>query len=302
MNPIVQLQVGAARARLVPAAGGRISSLQLAVPGDRAVEVLHPYPEDFFDPVRWAKGGIYPLMPFSNRIAQARIRVQGEDVLLSPHPDALPHALHGDAHRLPWALEQHGATRAVMSLDAPASDAWPWHYAGRLEVTLLQSTLRMQLTVRNTSMRVMPAGIGLHPYFRHTPQALLAYGASTVWPPTAEFLATAPRAAGADDIHRPARPLPAGGLTRYVGAWDGTADVDLPRGARLRIEADAALRHLVVHRPDNLAYLCLEPVSHVADGFNLDARGVADTGTRWLAPGQSLSGEICLSLLQGESS
>ncbi len=49
-------------------------------------------------------------------------------------------------------------------------------------------------------------------------------------------------------------------------------------------------QHLVVYRPDNLAYLCLEPVSHVADGFNQAARGVQDTGTRWLAPGESLSG------------
>ena len=302
LTPILQLQAGVARARLVPAAGGRVSSLQLAVPGDGPVDVLHPYPEDFFDPVRWGKGGIYPLMPYSNRIAHARVRVQGEEVVLAAHPDALPHALHGNAHRLPWALERHDANSAVLSLDARPSQDWPWHYNGRLELTLLESELQMQLTIRNASMRVMPAGIGLHPYFRHAPQALLGYRASAVWPPTAEFLATVPRAPVADEVYQPARRLPAGGLTQYVGGWEGTADIDLPRGARLRMQADAVLRHLVVHRPDNLAYLCVEPVSHVADGFNLAARGVADTGTRWLAPGESLSGEMRLLLLQGESS
>ncbi len=300
MNHIIQLEAGAASARLVPAAGGRISSLQLVQPGGGAVDVLHPYPEDFFDPVRWGKGGIYPLMPYSNRIAIARLQVQGEEVLLSPHPDARPHTLHGNAHLLPWTLQRHDAATAVMVLDAAASPAWPWHYTGRLEVALVEAELHMRITVRNASMRVMPAGIGLHPYFHHAPQAVLAYAASTAWPATADFLAGMARAPLANEVHLPARPLPPGGLTRYVSDWDGTADVDLPRGERLRLLADAELRHLVVHRPDNLAYLCLEPVSHVADGFNLAARGVPGTGTRWLAPGESLSGELRLQLLQGE--
>ena len=142
----------------------------------------------------------------------------------------------------------------------------------------------------------MPAGIGLHPYFQHLPQARLGYHAGTVWPPTAEFLASSSRAPNADEVYRPARPLVPGCLTHYVGAWDGRAEVELPPGALLRIEADQLFGHLVVHRPDNLAYLCLEPVSHVADGFNLAAQGVAGTGTCWLAPGESLAGAMRFSL------
>jgi aldose 1-epimerase len=301
MNDIVQLQAGVARARLVPGAGGRVASLRLGGVGAAAVDVLHPYPEDFVDPVHWAKGGIYPLMPYSNRIAHARVRVQGEEVLLQPHPDAVPHTLHGNAHLLPWRLDRYDTASAVMSLDAAASAAWPWHYTGRLEITLTESELRMHISIRNAGMRVMPAGVGLHPYFRHEPQALLAYHAVTVWPPTAALLAGAARAPTPDEVYQPARPLPAGGLTHYVGGWDGLADVDLPRGARVRMQADAVLQHLVVFRPDSLAYLCLEPVSHVADGFNQAARGVPDTGTHWLAPGESLSAGLRLLLLQGES-
>jgi aldose 1-epimerase len=301
MSDILELQAGVARARLAPGAGGRITALRLGGPGGATVDVLHPYPEDFFDPVRWGKGGIYPLMPYSNRIAHARVRVRGEDVLLEPHPDAVPHTLHGNAHLLPWRLERHDASAAVMSLDAAPSPAWPWHYTGRLEITLAESELQMRISVRNAGMRVMPAGVGLHPYFPHEPQALLAYRASSVWPPTPEFFGGVARAPAADEVYQPARALPAGGLTHYVGGWDGTADLDLPRGARVRLQADAMLQHLVVHRPDNLAYLCLEPVSHVADGFNQAARGVPDTGTRWVAPGESLSAGMRLLLLKGAS-
>ena len=302
MNAIVPLQSGAARARLVPAAGGRVSALQLQAPDGRLVDVLHPYPEDFSDPVRWGKGGIYPLLPYSNRIAQARVRVQGEEVRLQPHPDALPHTLHGTAHLQPWSLEQHDDATAVLLLDAAPSPAWPWRYTGRLEIALTPGALRMRIAIRNAGMRVMPAGIGLHPYFRHDPGARLAYGASTRWSCTPDFLAAEARPLAADEVFLPARVLPAGGLTHYIGGWDGRADIDLPGGARLRIQADPVFGHLVVHRPDNLAYLCLEPVSHVADGFNLAARGVAGTGTRLLAPGETLAGEMQFQLLNGESS
>ena len=80
MNRVVQLSAGAASLRLLPHAGGRVSALRLAQPRGSALDVLHPYPEDFFDPIHWAKGGIYPLMPYSNRIANASLLVDGKAV------------------------------------------------------------------------------------------------------------------------------------------------------------------------------------------------------------------------------
>ena len=85
-------------------------------------------------------------------------------------------------------------------------------------------------------------------------------------------------------------------MTDYVGGWDGTAIVDLPQGSQLSMRADPVFGHLVVHRPDTPLYLCLEPVSHVADGFNLATHGVADTGTHLLEPGDSMNGEIRFNL------
>ena len=301
MSNIVQLDCAGASARLVPGAGGRISVLRLVRPGGGVVDILHPYPEDFFDPIRWAKGGIYPLMPYSNRIAQATVQVHGEAVALEAHPDAAPHSLHGNAHALAWRLLRSDATSAVMTVDSPASAAWPWHYTARMHVGLMPGELRVAMEIRNTDTRTMPAGIGLHPYFRHRPEALIGYRAGMVWPPNAVFLPGAARPPHADERYAPERPLPAGGLTDYVGGWDGVASVELHDAAgasvRLMIVADPVFGHLVVHRPDNLAYLCLEPVSHVADAFNLAARGVADTGARLIAPGETMGGTIRFQLL-----
>ena len=297
MNRVVQLHAAESSLRLVPAAGGRISSLRLASAGGGAVDILHPYPEDFFDPLRWAKGGIYPLMPYSNRIANATVQVNGKAMALAAHPDAAPHTLHGNAHAQAWQLEASAATSAVMTLDSPASAAWPWHYAGRMRLELSLHALTIRIELRNADTRVMPAGLGMHPYFRHQAASRIAYNATTVWPPTAEFLPGTPRPLQTDEIYLPARALPAGGLTHYVSGWGGTALVDLPEGARLQLSADPVFGHMVVHRPDNMAYLCLEPVSHVADGFNLAARGVPGTGTQLLAPGESMGGVVRMQLM-----
>lgn len=304
MAKTIELRAGQARLRLLPDAGARVASLCLERPWGGVVEVLHPYPEDSFDPIRWAKGGIYPLMPYSNRIANACVLVNGESVHLAPHPDAAPHSLHGNAQAQAWRLKSHTESSAVLALDSPPSPAWPWRYAGRIECTLQAGELRMRIELRNLDTRNMPGGIGLHPYFRHRSDARLGYRASTFWPTTPEFLPLAPRAPLADEKHAPARPLPDGGLTRYISEWDGQLDLDLPHGdaagagARLRIQADPVFSHLVVHRPDNGAYLCVEPVSHVADSFNLAARGVAGTGARLLAPGESMGGEVLFILEQ----
>ena len=123
-------------------------------------------------------------------------------------------------------------------------------------------------------------------------------GASAWWLPSPDFLATSARTPASDETYRPARALQPGGLTHYAGGWDGQADVELPDGGYLRIAADPVFSHLVVHRPDNLAYLCLEPVSHVADGFNLADGGMPGTGTVVLQPGESLCGSMRFVLTQ----
>ena len=80
-------------------------------------------------------------------------------------------------------------------------------------------------------------------------------------------------------------------LDHNFQGWSGTARVERP-GADLRIEADPIFRHLVLYVPPGQDHFCLEPASHVADGFNLAARGVEGTGVRVLAPGERLAGAV----------
>ena len=103
---------------------------------------MHPYPEDFFDPIRWAQGGIYLLVPYSNRIAHATLQLNGEAVALEAHPDAAPHTLHGNAQAQAWKVLSNDASSAVLVLDSAPSPAWPWRYWARKSWGLPQPACR----------------------------------------------------------------------------------------------------------------------------------------------------------------
>jgi len=290
------LRAGKACAVLRPAAGGRVCSLTLARDGGRTVDVLFPYTAQGVDPLRWAKGGIYPLLPYSNRIANAQLQTPDGVVALSPHPDATPHTLHGPAHGMAWTVQAHDEHSATLTLDHPASAAWPWHFKAEMRVQLSAEALQMDLRLTNLDARSMPAGLGWHPYFLHTPQAPVRYQASHWWHSDASCLAQSARPLQADESFEVARALRDGTMTDYLSGWDGSLTLGLPTGDLLHLQTGPLLSHLVVHRPPQGAYLCIEPVSHVADGFNLAARGVAGTGSVQLARGESISGPMTLRL------
>ena len=131
---------------------------------DRASISCTPYPENHTDLDAWAKGGIYPLIPYSGRIAQARLHVGNDVQVLPAHPDAAPHSLHGDAHRCAWAIESQSNSALQLRLDHAGNHGWPWTYQARLGLQLEPRRLRMDIALINQSTSDMPAGIGLHPY------------------------------------------------------------------------------------------------------------------------------------------
>ena len=65
-------------------------------------------------------------------------------------------------------------------------------------------------------------------------------------------------------------------------------------GPRLSLTATGALTHLVIHRPREAPYLCLEPVSHVPNAVHLQAAGLAteELGLALLQPGESLVAQM----------
>lgn len=294
---MLTLRAGRAVAHLLPDCGARVASLTLAAPQRDAVELLVPYALADVDPSNWPKAGMFPLLPYSNRIGHAALRVGSKTFRLPPHPLAYPHTLHGNGHLQPWQVQANSQNGAVFRLDSPASSSWPWRYRAIIRYALSQAQLQVHVGLCNTDDRPMPAGIGLHPYFRYVPAGEVGYRADCIWPTNTHQLVDPRRALQAGESGAPPRPLPSGSLTRHLSHWDGAATWRCSPDQDAVLQADPLFGHLVVHRPDSPRYLCLEPVSHVANGFNLADSGVAGTGTRMLAPGESMGGRVRIALL-----
>lgn len=278
------LRAGALEATLSPTEGGRLATFRdlSATPARDLVVPLRAWP---VEPRRWPKGGAYPLIPYSNRIAAGRLRHAGCTWPVEPHPDSAPHSLHGTAHLRAWTVEASDRASAVLTLSAEPDGDWPWPYLARQSFALTPESLRVELSIRNRGAESAPVGLGWHPYLPWSPDVRIRHDAQRRWLHDEDYLATGERAP-ADAVED---------RTCYLSNWTGL-EVGYPGGHCVHVAAAPALSHLVLHRPDDDAYLCVEPVSHVANGFNLAAEGVAGTGTRLLEPGASFSAWIEIGL------
>lgn len=270
--------------RLAPQWGGRIAELSVA-----GMDLLIPLRSNTFDPMAWPKAGAYPLMPYSNRLRNARLRVATRTYELPAHPAAHPHTLHGVGHTQAWQVAH--CTRCQVTLTCTyTGEHWPWPIQMEQSYELSEEQLTMRLRVHNAGRDPMPAGLGLHPYFKRHPGMRVCLKARRDWQLDADYLSTgvartvnAPLVLESDhNTHT---------VAHYLSEWDRHLQIDYVHG-QLALQASEVLTHFVVFSPQSASYLCLEPVSHLADAFNSPAEAWPQTGTRLLAPGEALEGTL----------
>jgi aldose 1-epimerase len=284
---LVRLRHGPLELDLCPEIGGCITLLRHG-----GHDLMRPATAQFFAERDPREAATFPLVPFSNRIADARFAFQGAVYQLARNFPPEPHAIHGQGWQHAWTVREASATAAVLEL-ALRLDGTPFDYRARQSFALSGQGLTVTLEIANAGAGPMPAGLGLHAYYIRSPAATLRTRLDQVWradarklpaervplPPAWDF-SQAPRVATLE-------------MDNCFDGWDGRAALTWPeRDLRLSVTADPLFGHLVIYIPPGQDYFCVEPVSHVNDGFNLAARGVADTGVRVLAPGEQLSGAI----------
>ena len=289
MTDAVALAAGAARVVIAPATGGALASFALS-----DIDILRPT-----SPGSGVRAhACYPLVPYSNRIANARLTLDGETYALARNFGDHPHSIHGVGWQRPWAVAAHDATSARLELEhlAGGSDAsaWPWPFRATqsfaLRADATGATLTLRLTLANTGNAAFPFGLGWHPFFVRSNATRLGFRAHGVWKTDATQLPTsfAPSLPGGP-FEPPRNPGPAL-IDNVFAGWDGTAALDDPeRGIAVTLAADRAASFLVVYAPERSAFLALEPVTHMTDAFNRAARGERGTGTRTLRPGRAFS-------------
>lgn len=273
---------------LLPQWGGRIGSLRCG-----GMDVLTPIHAQRFDPLNWPRGGAYPLLPYSNRLRNARLEHAGRVHSLPAHPATQPHTLHGVSHTLAWEVLEHSTGQAMLACEY-SGEHWPWPARFEQHYSLEGNRLNLELRLTNLGATAMPGGIGLHPYFQRHAGMTARVFVEKAWDIDAHYLP-----AGTAKTVRTTLEFSAEAqqeLALYASGWDGNLWLGYPSGSLL-VTASAPLTHFVAFAPAGAPYLCLEPVSHLADAFNTPQQHWREQGTQVLEPGQTLSAELSFTWL-----
>lgn len=279
---LLRLTAGDWRATVAPEQGGAILSLDW-----RGQPVFRPTPEGATDMLETA---CFPLVPYANRIADARFEFEGRDVRLTALDRFAPHALHGDGWLNRWTVETVSDDRVDMRLDWPGETTaeglgWPWQWRARQTVELTEQGLEISLSVTNVGDSVMPAGLGLHPYFHRFEDSRLNLSATGVW--LTDKREIPERIAAPDAVADWKNGLAlaeAPFVDHAYAGWTGEAVLD-GGGRRVVMQADGA-DWTQVYAPVGANFFCVEPVTHRPDVLN--APSGEQGGLARLLPGEGL--------------
>ena len=152
---IVTIADGPIRVELLPELGARAHRLEvfghdlLRTPDDPATHRAYPF--------AW---GAYVMAPWCNRIAATPTLIDGQLVAVRSN-FADGSAIHGQVHSVPWQAVDNGTLRV-----RAGGDGWPWVYESTLHVAIQGAALLIEQSLTNLAATPMPAGLGLHPWFR----------------------------------------------------------------------------------------------------------------------------------------
>ncbi|MFI5001776.1 MAG: aldose 1-epimerase [Reyranellales bacterium] len=275
---LLLMRAGRLAVDLVPQSGGAIA--RFCVDG---ADILRPMTAADVASGKGNNASAYPLVPFSNRIANGRLAFGEEHIQLETNWPGQRHPMHGDGWARPWSVVQSDAHSAELVYEHDGKRGWPFRYRARQSYRLGGEALAVGMSIDNLEGRTVPAGLGLHPFFVREPDTELACRTKGVWRADAEVLPVERIAVPPEWDFTASRRIDDLVLDNCFDGWDGRAIVSWPRRKlRLELAATEPFRHLVVYIPRERPFFCVEPVSH-ANG---------QLGASRLAPGATLAGEI----------
>ncbi len=227
--------------------------------------------------------GCFPLLPFSNRLADARLQWAGQHFVVNANFAPEPHALHGIGWQRAWQLAQREDRKVTLRLVHTADRHWPFDFACEQQVVLEANALHLSMKLTNTGPVPAPAGLGWHPYLVKRPGARVQFRAAGRWE--------------TDERQLPIRRDDVDGLDASCDllavnhAFDGVDGPVTLLDAQLRVTITSSLSRLVVSTNPAKDFIALEPVSHIPDSFNRDD---ASLGTATLRPRESLRARMSL--------
>jgi aldose 1-epimerase len=255
----LRLAGGGWQAEMRPEIGGSLASLTF-----EGREVLRTMPESSASPLEAA---CFPLAPYCNRIRDGRFGFAGQEVCLPANFPPERHSLHGLSWQRPWRVDSEAANKCVLTDDYDGAGPWPWAYRAEQRVRLGDWGCAISLVLTSLGDAAMPAGIGLHPYFRRRAGARIRFAADHVLLSDAQTLPTGVSAPPAHfgDFAQGAS-LPPETIDHCFAGWSGEVLIEDEFGTITMTASGAP--HLHLYAPADGSALCCEPVSHTPDALN----------------------------------
>ncbi len=288
---IVQLQNGESRVTLCPEIGAAIAHFTW-----KGHDILRPVPDKAITEKLVRQMAAYPLVPYSNRIGQAKLIVGDQAFSLRPNFSPEPHAIHGFGWQRAWQVDKRNADSAELHLKHDPDIDWPFACEATQVARLSANALHLSLTVKNNDKRAMPAGLGFHPFFPLTPDTHLQTEWRGMWQMGGDSLPTALGAVPMEADFSQLRPVTSWKVDHCFTGWSRRAILDYPTH-RMQLDASEACRQIVVFVPnDGRNFIALEPVTNINNAFALAANGVPDTGMRMLATNEAFEVSMSITL------
>ena len=286
------------RAEIIPEAGASLVSLSGKIKGEWQ-PILQTAPPEAVEAQNARKMASFILAPFSNMPADGKFIFKGQTYQLNHNGDGNG-SIQGDSNRHRWLVGEESTDYLVCYFDSSqvTDFNFPFPVAFEVHYSLLGEMLKVFLAVSNTGDKPIPAGLGIHPYFKRKvfddgEPAFIQFSVKGMYPEQGGHMQKLPQDFDFSDL----APLSKANLDTCFGGWDGRAKILYPKtGVELRYDCDAIYNHLVLHNSVDEPYFCMEPVSLANNAFNLAESGLEGTGMRVLSPGERLGGNIRLTL------
>ncbi|NLM97392.1 MAG: aldose 1-epimerase [Halanaerobiaceae bacterium] len=281
-----------------PEVGGSIYSLRYKKDGEW-LDIMRPTTEEALQDEDAGSFASYNLFPYSNRIENARLKFKGREYQLEVNFDD-GHAIHGEAWLKPWKVVEAEEDRLLLEFNSKdfADISWPFPFQARIEYAVKDKDFIVKTFIKNESNELMPAGMGIHPYFMRDlkndgENPVLKMETMGVYPGETQIPAGRWVEAPEKWNFTPGRELPVEFVDHCFRVGEGPIEISWEKSnVKLTMERDAVFKHIVLYCPVGERFFALEPVTNCNNGFNMAEEGIEDTGTIELEPGEEIRGEI----------
>ena len=263
VEPTVSIQAGGCEAIISPSAGARLSQLTYNH-NNRQIDCVVPFNQiASIDAHQWPKAGAFVMLPFTNRLDPAEFEWQGRLIDLENGSNS-GQGLHGFGHRRDWTITDTSDSQVALEYNHTTSSAeWPWTFHAKLVYSVSALGLSVALSVRNTDISSMPVSLGWHPFIPlQTSDApvnsMLRFSASRMHDIGLDGLGIAHLSETPLTQHVFTMDVKAASTTAFEN-FSGDVEIFLEKNLRLKIMSQHA-PHLLVHRPNKLPFVCVEPV------------------------------------------